>query len=90
MCFMGAAKGVSDQSYMSLGHKISYKGGSSQCFEERGTVVHKEENTKAFHWLEMAKSAWRWGQEKYDSYIEVKIFAYRTKDEWSWGLYLTV
>ena len=49
MCFMGAAKGVSDQSYMSLGHKISYIGGSSQCFEERRTVVHKEENTKAFH-----------------------------------------
>ena len=46
---MGAVKGVSDQSSMSLGYKVSYKGDSSQCFKERTTAVHKEENTKAFH-----------------------------------------
>ena len=74
-CFTGAAKGVSDQSSMSLGYNVSYKGDSSQCFEESTTAVHKEKNTKAFHWIEIAKNAWRWGQEKYDSFIEMKIFA---------------
>lgn len=44
MYFMGAAVGVSDQSY-----KTSRKGESSQCFEGSRTVVHKEGNTKAFH-----------------------------------------
>lgn len=65
---MGTAEGVSDQSYMSLGYKPSCKGDSSQCFEGRRTVVHKEVNTKVFikqKWQEIF--AWRWGQENHDS-----------------------
>lgn len=46
---MGVAEGVSDKSCVSLGYKASHKGDSSDCFEKRRTVVHKETNTKASH-----------------------------------------
>ena len=46
---MGVARGVGDQSYTSLEHKASCKGGSSQRFEARRTVVYKVASTKAFH-----------------------------------------
>lgn len=48
MCFMGIARGVSDQSHMSLDHKAFCKGDSSQYFEGR-TVVHKAASTETSH-----------------------------------------